>query len=212
MLRRGDATNLGTWRRRMACAVLLLLVACRAEPVLQRKPAAAAVSAAALSASVVAPAPSPSPLASLTLPGEGDCRPDDTRVWYLRLRLRRPAMPHRAALVAMRPPLPGDLRCGEGDEIYLSLSTAEARGLLGAHASFGGLSGAGNATNACAWYASLSPPNFVPGRLAQDVVELSFDTDPKLELIHDLGPCAAPLGRRTRPCANPQGCGFRFDA
>jgi hypothetical protein len=55
-----------------------------------------------------------------------------------------------------------------------------------------GVLGAGNDSDTCGWYASVSPPEFVPQAFARDVAELSFDTDPKFDLINDFAPCAAP--------------------
>lgn len=121
------------------------------------------------------------------VPARRSCRVRDETMWRLRLTPREPARAHRAALV--RAPLPGTLVCGRDGSLFLELTTREVRALLGEHATLDAVAGAGNAVGACGWSASVRPPTFMPPALDGDVARVRFDTDPKLELVHDLGPC-----------------------
>ena len=122
------------------------------------------------------------------MPPRDPCALSEERAWHLRLEPRAPASTHRGALLA-NVSLPGRFVCARDGSLFLELTTAEARALLGEHASFQGTSGAGNATDACGWYASLQPASFLPAALADDVAKLRFDTDPKLEIVRELAPC-----------------------
>src|SRR4051812_39246309 len=178
---------------------LLLALACRAERApLPAKPAASA--GPTIASTPVPPMPPPVSSAGVALDWQrlvgieagGACKPSDAQDWYLRLDLLKPTKQHRVALVARRNTLPGALLCGKGGEIYLQLSTLQVRQLLAEHASLLGAMGAGNSLGTCGWFASISPPHFVPQQLVRDVAALAFDTDPKFELTNDAEPCAAP--------------------
>ena len=192
-----------------------LLVNCRTGPSLERRDSAgveaSTLRAAALPSTPPTPAPLPAASASAAAPSAefssknlqvglsgayggdvtlgGACEVGATDGWELRLYPRQPIRRHVRALVAFAAKLRATLRCGANGEVYLTLSTVQARTLLGAHASLRCVLGAGNGNDAPGWFAEVSPPGFVPPELAPHVRALEFDTDEKLDLVRDLGAC-----------------------
>jgi hypothetical protein len=141
--------------------------------------------------------PAPTGARSLTDDAElgahpfGECEVGDDTGWQLRLRLRAPTGRHLAELAGVAAKLPAELRCGRHGEVYLTLTSQQARELFGAHLTLTCVPGAGNSLDASEQVAAVSPRDFVPASLRSQVSALVFDTDPKLEWIEELGACVS---------------------
>ena len=110
----------------------------------------------------------------------------------LTFKLKKPFKQHgRATAAVLHKRFPClTLLCTSQGEMFTAISQDDARRLLGKHAVFRAVKGAGNVAGRNAHFADIKPAGFVPAILRAHVERLEFDDDPKYPYTApDAAPC-----------------------